>query len=106
MNCARYQFLASAGLAGDQNAGVGWRDFGNVREHLFQGHRTSHNLLEHGCFVELFAQRNILVLEPLLRRLAILDIGSGDIPAAEASVFIPKRVPASEKPAIFPVLSE
>ena len=100
MNRARNQFLTSARLAGDQNAGVGRRDLAYAGEHLFQGRRTSHNLLEHGCFVELFAQRNILVQKPLLRRLAILDIGSGDIPTGEASVFIPQRVPASEKPAI------
>ena len=70
-----------------------------------RGARSSDDLLEHRCLVDFFAQRDVLVLEPLLGLLAILDIGRGDIPTREASLFIPQRVIAEKKPAILPVFS-
>ncbi len=55
---------------------------------LFKGRGTSDNLLEHRCFVDFFAQRNVLFLEPLLGKLAIVDIGPGGIPPRDAPLLV------------------
>src|SRR5229473_2440489 len=106
MDGSRNQFLARAGLAGDENAGVGRSDLGNARKHRLQGRRSSHDLLEHRYPSDFFAQRDVLVLESLFSLLALLDIGRCGIPTCDASVFISYRVPAEEKPAIRPVFSQ
>ena len=105
MNGAGNQFLAGAGLPGDQNAGVGWSHLRYARKHCLQGRRRSDNFLEHGRRVDFVAQRNVLVVESLLRLLAIIDIGGGRIPTRRASLFIQPRFEADEKPATLPVFT-
>ena len=53
----------------------------DAREHRRQRWRGANNLLEHRGFVDFFAQGDVFLLEPLLGALAIVDIGTGDIPA-------------------------
>src|ERR1700679_1153375 len=82
----RDQLFARAGFAGDQNRGVGRSNLGYSRQYRTKGSRSANDLLEHRCPIDLFAQRDVLVMESLLSLLAIFDIGSSDIPTREASL--------------------
>src|SRR4030095_5999396 len=57
-------------------------------------------LLEHRGLVDFLSQRNVFLLQPLLSPLAIVDIGTGDVPANDLALVIAHRVVPSEKPAI------
>src|ERR1700733_239341 len=105
MNGARHKFLAGTGFAGDQNAGIGWRDLGDAREHVSEWCRSSDDLLEHRRLVDFFAQRNIFFLEPLLGPLAVIDIGPRGIPPRDAPLLVRYRDQAIVEPAILSVVS-
>ena len=105
MDGTRDKFFARPCFTGDQNSGVGGSNLGYAREHRTEGARSADDLLEHRCPIDFLAQCNVLVLEPLLSMLAILDIGRRGIPTCGASLFIQRRIVADEKPAILPVSS-
>src|SRR4029077_3674433 len=88
------------------NGGICGSNFGYTREHRVQGGRNPHDLLEHRCPIDFFAQRNVLVMKSLLSLLAILDIGPSDIPTHKVSLVVSQRIPAEEKPAILSVFSQ
>src|SRR6266446_10408284 len=104
-DCSLRRELAERWECRTLHAGVGGSDLRYEGKHRLQGRRRSDDLLEHRCFIDFFAQRNILVLESLLSLLAILDIGRRRIPTCEAALFIPNRVKAEKKPPILSVFS-
>src|ERR1700751_317545 len=105
MDCAGDEFFASPGFAGDENTGVGGSDLRHIGKYFLQNRRSSHDLLEHGRLVDFFAKGNVFVLESLFSLLAIVDIGSRNIPAHNASLFISQRVVAEKEPQILAVVS-
>src|SRR6202008_471584 len=91
----------------NQNCGISWRNFGNVRENGLQSRRGSDNLLKHRSFINLFTESGVLLLQFILVSLAILDVGTCDVPPNDLSLAVAERVVANQKPAICPVaLSE
>ena len=63
MDRASEEFLARACFASDQNGGVGRRDFGDTCKDSLQSRRFANDLLEHGCFVNFFPQRDVFFVE-------------------------------------------
>ena len=103
---ASHKFLTGSRFAGDQNGRICGSNFGYTRENRVQGGRNPHDLLKHRCPIDFFAQRNVLVLEPLLSLFVILDIGRREIPTNNTSLLISHRVIAQKKPAILRVFSQ
>jgi len=69
------QLLPGAGLAGDQDRGIG-RATSQSGTGTFAPLRTTDDLLEQGGPVDFLAQRQVLFLSALLRLLAIVDVGA------------------------------
>src|ERR1700723_3584380 len=106
MECASYQFLARSGFAQDQNGRIRRRNFCHLLQYLPHGFARTDDLLKHREAIDVFAQRNVLVLEVLLSHLAILDVCSRCIPAHEPSLLVAERVITKEIPTILAVFSE
>src|SRR5271170_2684891 len=118
MDGPRDQFLAGSCLPRDQNGGIGRRDLGDPSKHGLQRRRSAHDLLEHGCLVNLLTQRDVLSVELVPQRLnffesllqtafgalATLYIGTCAIPPHDATLFIPQRIVSNQEPAVLPVL--
>ena len=100
MNRSRDEFLPCAGLAGDEHRRVAASDLARAREHSHQRRRGTNDLFEHRGFVDFLSQGDVFLLEPLLGSLAIVDIGTSDIPADNLSLVIAHWVGTSQKPAV------
>src|SRR5258708_38938352 len=100
VNRSRYEFLPCAGLAGDEHRRVAASDLAHARKSRHQRWRGADNLLEHRRFVDFLSQGDVFLLESLLGGLAIVDIGTGDIPAGDLSLVIANWVGTSQKPAV------
>src|SRR6266849_909137 len=103
---ASHKFLTGSRFAGDQNGGICGSNFGYTRENRVKGGRNPDDLLKHRCPIDFFAQRNVLVPEPLLSLLAILDVGRRSIPTRDASLFVSQRVAADKEPSIRTVIPQ
>src|SRR6202008_2083606 len=84
----RNKLFTRSRLASYEDRRIAWRNFRDTREFSLQSWRGPNNLFKHRCLIDFFAQRNVLVLEPLLRLLALLDISRSGIPTCDASLFI------------------
>src|SRR5438105_1195522 len=73
MDSAGHKFLARPGFASDENCGVGGSDLGYTRKYGLQCGRSSHDVLEHGYFIDFFAQSNVLFVELILQGLDFLE---------------------------------
>src|SRR6266852_4122248 len=91
MDSACDELLASAGLPRNQNSGIRWSDFGSLGKNSLQRRRSTHNFLEHRGPVDFFPERDVFMLQSLLGPLAIFDIGPGDVPAGNLSLFVRKQ---------------
>src|SRR6266853_5440960 len=100
VNRPRDEFLSRAGLAGDEHRRIAASDLAHAREHRRQRWRGADNLLEHRRFVDFLSQGDVFLLESLFGGLAIVDIGTGDIPADGLAPLIANRVGTSQKPAV------
>src|SRR5579864_2772358 len=100
MNRSRDEFFPCAGLAGDEHRRLADCDLARTRERRHQRWRGANDLLEHRGFVDFLAQGDVFLLESLLGGLAIVDIGTGDIPAGDLSLVIANWVGTSQKPAV------
>src|SRR5471030_2078825 len=105
MNGPRDEFFAGAGLAGDQHGRIATGDLRHLRQDGGQRWRAADNLLEHRRLVDFFSQRHVLLLQPLLGLLAIVNIGAGDIPADDLTLVATYRVVAGQKPTITSITS-
>src|SRR5262249_1872935 len=76
MDRARHEFLARAGLAGDQDGGVCAGNPRHAIEHRLERPRRPDDLLEHRGAIHLVPQHQILLVELLLQR---PDLGLGPL---------------------------
>src|SRR6266576_3896961 len=100
MNSPRDELFAGAGFAGDQNRRIAAGDLRHLRQDGGQRGRAADNLLEHRGLVDFLSKRNVFLLQSLLGSLAILDIGTCDVPANDLTLVVSERVVTNQKPAI------
>src|SRR5882762_11855049 len=100
MDGSRNKLLARSRFTRDQNCRIGWRYFGNAREYSLQSRGGSDNLLKHRSFINLFTESGVLLLQFFLVSLAILDVGTCDVPPNDLSLVVSERVVTNQKPAI------
>lgn len=86
-------------ISGNRNGRVSRSDFGNSGKNSLQRIRYANNFLEHRGLVDLLAKGNVFLLKFLLGSLAILDVGTRNIPTHELSLFIAQGTEANQKPA-------
>ncbi len=67
--------------------------------------RGADDLLEHRGAIDLFAQGEVLASNTVFGSLAVVDVGSGGIPADDVAVVVPNRVVADQNPAILSVFA-
>src|SRR6266853_7038227 len=107
MDGSRDKLFACSRFTRDQNCRISWRNFGNARENGLQSRGGSDNLLKHRSLINLFTVSGVLLLQFILVSLAILDVGTCDVPPNDLSLVVSERVVTNQKPAICPVaLSE
>src|SRR5262249_57722091 len=99
------ELLPGAGLAGDEYRRVGRRYLLHARDHRAHRCRVAHDLFEHRRLVHLLAERDVLVMHPLLGALAIVDVGACREPANHAALGIVHGHIAREDPPILSVWS-
>src|SRR5439155_834413 len=102
---SRDQLLAGAGFAQNQYRGIGGGDFVDQREHASQGRRRPDDFLEHRRAIDLFAQRDVLVADPIFRLLAIVDVRRRRVPSDNVSVLIAHGTIPDQKPTIMAVVT-
>src|SRR5580704_11008998 len=88
VNRSRDEFLPCAGLTGDEHRRLADSDLARTRERRHQRWRGAYDLLEHRGFVDFLTQGDVFLLASLLGGLAIVDIGTGYIPAGDLSLVI------------------
>ena len=102
---SRDQLLAAAGFAQDQDRGIGGGDLVDQREHASQGRRRPDDFLEHRRAIDLFAQRDVLVANPVFRLLAIVDVRRRRVPSDDVSVPVAHGTISDQEPAIVAVVT-
>src|ERR1700733_10496281 len=100
MNCPRDKFFAGTGFAANQNRRIAAGDLGHSRQDRGERGRGADNLFKHRGFVDFLSKRNVFFLQSLLGFLAILDIGTCDVPPHELSLVVAKRVGTNQEPTI------
>src|SRR6266853_1593536 len=100
MNGPRDEFFAGAGFAGDENRRIAARDLRHLRQDGGQRRRAADNLFEHRGLVDFLSKRNVLLLQFILVSLAILDVGTCDVPPNDLSLAVSERVLTNQKPAL------
>src|SRR5476649_890429 len=100
MNGPRDEFFAGARFAGDENRRIAAGDLRHLREDGGQRGRAPYNLFEHRGLIDFLSKRNVLLLQFILVSLAILDVGTCDVPPNDLSLVISERVVTNQKPAI------
>src|ERR1700731_3306800 len=100
MNGPRHEFLAGTDFAADQNRRIAAGDLGHSRQDRGERGRGADNLFEHRGLVDFLSKRNVFLLQSLLGSLAILDIGTREVPPHELSVVVAKRVGTNQEPTI------
>src|SRR6266446_760862 len=103
MDGSRHKLFACSRFTRNQNCGISWRNFGNARENGLQRRGGSDNLLKHRSLINLFPESGVFPLQSLLRSLAILNVGTREVPPNELSLAVAERVVTNQKPAICPV---
>src|SRR5689334_21062891 len=97
------QFLSRAGLAQNQNRGIGRGHLGDLTQHLAQRFRRADDVLEHRLSIDLLSQREIFVAYPLLGADAIVNVGPRRIPADHLALLVSEWVVTNQEPAILAV---
>src|SRR6266850_2729507 len=100
MDGSRHKLFACSRFTRNQNCGISWRNFGNARENGLQSRGGSDNLLKHRSLINLFTESGVLLLQFILVSLAILDVGTCDVPPNDLSLVVSERVVTNQKPAI------
>src|SRR6266852_1089743 len=100
---ARNQFLPGTCFARNQHRRAGGSDSHDAGKDIFQGGRGAHDLFKHEDLIDLLSQREVLLSCSLLRPFAIVDVGTGRIPADDLSSFVPQRVVLDQEPTILTI---
>src|SRR5258707_46307 len=99
----RNQFFPSSCFARDQHRRVRRSDFHDAGKDTFQSGRGAHDLLKHEDLIDLLSQGEVLLPRSFLSLFAIVDVGTGRIPADDISSFVPQRVVLDEDPTILTI---
>src|SRR3979490_3103561 len=75
-------------------------------QHLSHGLGGTDNLLKHSRAIDFLSKNQILVPEPLLRPLLVVDIGIRNVPANGAPLSVLQRVVLIQLPTILPALKQ
>src|SRR6266481_9198452 len=102
---SRDQLLAGAGFAQNQDRGIGGGDLVDKREHASQGPRRPDNFLKHRRAIDLFAQRDVLVADPVFGLLPIVDVRRRRVPSDDVSVPVTHGAIPDQEPAILAVVT-
>src|SRR5262245_51749821 len=105
MNSAGDEFLSRSGLTGNKYRGIDRGHFLHLHQYAPERFGRTDDLLEHRRSIDLFAQGQILLPEPLFRLLAFFNVGGRRVPANNAPLFITQRIVPDQKPSILSVLS-
>src|ERR1700686_3106715 len=100
MNGPRDEFFAGAGFTGDQNRRIAAGDLRPLRQDRGQCGRAADNLFEHRGLVDFLSKRDVLLLQFILVSLAILDVGTCDVPPNDLSLVVSERAVTNQKPTI------
>src|ERR1700731_1641675 len=100
----RNQFLAGTGFARNQHRRVGRSDLYDAGKDTFQCGRGAHDLLKHEDLINLLSQRDVLLPRSFLRLFAIVDVGTGRIPADDFSSFVQQRFVLDQEPTELTIL--
>ena len=100
MNRACYEFFAGSCLAQNETGRVTGCNLGNMGQYRFQGGRCSYDLFKHRSFINFFPKSYVFSLQPLFSLLAIVNVGTGNIPSHDLPFVVAQRVVPSEKPTI------
>src|ERR1700736_1274334 len=100
MNGPRDEFFAGTGFAANQDRRIAGGDLGHPRQNRGERGRGADNLFEHRGLVDFLSKRNVFLLQSLLGSLAILDIGTCQVPPKELSLVVSDWVVTSQEPAI------
>src|SRR5262249_41365254 len=98
--------LAGAGLALDQDGGIGGSDSRHLLQYFAKLIRRTDDLLEHRGAHDLLAQRDGFVSDALFGLLAIFNVSGRGEPPLNLAPFVAQRIVAKEKPAIPPILAQ
>src|SRR6202008_1486664 len=86
--------------AADEHRRIGTGDLARAGQHRRQRRRGTDYLLEHRRSVDFLSERDVFLLKSFLADFAIVDVGTGDIPADYLSFAIANRIGADQKPAV------
>src|SRR5258705_12995259 len=100
MDGSRHKLVACSRFTRNQNCRISWRNFGNARENRLQSWGGSDNLLKHRSLINLFTESGVLSLQFIPVSLAILDVGTCDVPPNDLSLVVSARVVTNQKPTI------
>src|SRR5258708_9566038 len=100
MNGPRDEFFTGTRFAANQHRRIAAGDLGHSRQDRGERGRGADNLFEHRGLVDLLSKRNVFLLQFILVSLAILDVGTCDIPPNDLSMVVSERVVTNQKPAI------
>src|SRR5689334_9515245 len=103
VNSACNQLLACSRFTRDENRRIAWRNFGDAREHGLQSGGGPDNLFKHRGLVDFFTERGVLQLEFFLGSLAVVDVGTRNMPTPDLSLFVVQRIETNQKPAKTPI---
>ncbi len=111
MNRARDELLARSRFADNQHSRIAPGDLGHSRQHGGQRRGGADNLFEHRSFVDLFSQRHVFLLQPLLSLaqclcealLSFFDVEVDPDPVEQRTVVPSKRLHPTEAPAVIAV---
>src|SRR5258708_35897088 len=100
MNGPRDELFAGAGFAGDQNRRIDAGELRHLRQDGGQRGRAADNLFEHRGLVDFLSKRNVFLLQFILVSLAILDVGTCDVPPNDMTLVVSERAVTHQEPAI------
>src|SRR3989475_9380324 len=105
VNSARDELLAGTGFAKDEDGRIGRGDLRHLDQHRSQGGGRAHDLFKHRGAIDVFAQREILVLRALFGPLAIVDVHGRRVPAENPALVVDQWTIPHEEPAVLPVVA-
>src|SRR6202158_5512617 len=99
------QFLSGSGFTKNQDRGIRFRDLCYLRQHTTYRLGGAYDFLEHRRVIDFLSQREVLLARSFLRLFAIVDVGTGRIPADDLSLFVQQRLVLDQEPTILTVLA-
>src|SRR5258705_9714856 len=105
VNGARDELLAGTRFAQDEDRRIGRGDLRHLDQYRSQGCGRAHDLFKHGGAIDVFAQREILVLRALFGPLAIVDVDGRRVPAENPALVVDQWTITHQEPAVLPIVA-